>query len=255
MNPDVIIHLAAISSIRDSLEKPFSIVETNTIGTMNVIHSTLELPNFKDKRILYASSGAIYGRQKIQPITEDTVPDLRNPYVISKAVTENYLKVMNNVYKLNYIAMRPTNTYGRKLDKSLFVEYLVTNMLTDNTIYVGAIEDIRDYLYVDDHVDAYVKALERPEVNNEAFNLGTGIGISNKELAFKIADMIGFDRSKILLNQYPPGFPFRPGEVDQPILTLDSTKIQRLLGWKARVKLDDGIRKTIDFWKQKLART
>lgn len=252
-DPDIVVHLAAASSISDSFEKPFQNVETNMLGTMNVIHSIMDLPDYKKKRMLYASSAAIYGKQNAQPINEAATPNPQNPYSITKEVSEQYLRLISRVYGFNFIAMRPTNTYGRKLDRSYFVEYIVTSMLTNSDkIYLGAPDVIRDYIYVDDHVNAYIKAIEHPEVNNEAFNVGSGMGVSNKDLVFKIAEVIGFDETRIVLNQYPPNYPFRPYDGDQPKLLIDSSKLRKTLGWNPEIDLDEGIKKSITFWKQKL---
>lgn len=251
-DPDVIVHLAASSSIKDSFEKPFLDVNTNILGTMNIAHSIMELPNFKEKRLLYASAAAIYGNQDELPIKETATPRPLNPYSINKAMSETYLNTLSRIYGLKVVSMRPTNTYGRKLDPSFYIEYLITNMLKGNKIYLGSPDTIRDYMYVDDHVNAYIKAIEHSEVNNEAFNVGLGIGTTNKEVAYKIADLLDFDKSNIVLGQYPPNYPFRPYDADQPAMKLDNSKIKAMLGWSSKTDLYTGLKKTVDFWKNKL---
>lgn len=252
VNPDVIVNLAAVSSIPESLDKPFVSLNTDVIGQVNIAYALMELPDYKEKRIIYASAGSVYGEQKVQPVKEDALLNPRNPYALNKATNEIYMKMLSNIYGIKSIVMRPANTYGRKLDTSFFVEYIVTNMIAGNKIYLGIPDAIRDYLYVDDHVEAYVKAIEHSEINGETFNIGSGVGTSNKDVVLKIADLIGFDKHKIFLGKYPPGYSFRPTAADQPQMILDNTKISAMLGWKLQYGLDAGLKRTVEYWKSKI---
>jgi dTDP-glucose 4,6-dehydratase len=159
--------------------------------------------------------------------------------------------MMSKTFNLNATVMRCTNTYGRKFSKGFIVEYLVTEMLKGNKIYVGAPDSIRDYMYINDHVSAYIAAMGE-KARGEVFNAATGIATSNKDLAFMIADKLGFDKKNIVLGSYPPGYPHRPVVSDQPYLVLDATKIKNKLGWKVTVDLDKGLDKVIEFWKDKV---
>ncbi len=250
---DAVVHLAALSPVRDSFEKPFSYVQTNVVGTMNIAHAMTELGDFKEKKLVYASTAEVYGMQKVSPIKETAPLNPSSPYAVTKAMTDVYLRgVMNQVFGLNVTVMRCTNSYGRKLDASFFIEYLVTNMLKGNKVYIGAPKSMRDYMYVSDHVNAYVKALEHQRISGEAFNAGLTKGISNIQVAYKIADMLDFNKKDIVVGKYPPGYPYRPLESDQPFIILDSSKIKKMLGWKPQVDLDEGLGITVDYWKKKL---
>lgn len=252
INPDIVVHLAALSPVRESFEKPFSYIQSNVVGTLNIAHAMLELPDFKKKKMIYASSAEVYGPQKVQPIKEDAVLNPSSPYSNTKAMTDVYLRMMANVYGLKTIVLRNNNTYGRKHDASFFIEYVITTMLKGDKLYIGAPDSIRDYMYVSDHVNSYIKAIESEDVSGEAFNVDPRNPISNKDVAFKIADIIGYDKENIILGQYPPNYPMRPIESDQPFITLDATKIKNSLGWEPKVSLDDGLKKAIEYWKQKL---
>ncbi len=249
---DTVVHLAALSPVRDSFEKPFSYAQTNIVGTMNIAHSLLNLPDFEKRRLVYASTAEVYGAQKTSPITEESPLNPSSPYAVTKASTDLYLRMLARVYGMGTTIMRCTNTYGRKLDTSFFVEYLVTSMLKGNKIYIGAPNSVRAYMYVDDHVDAYVKAIEKRDIKGEAFNFCVERGMSNGDVALKIADLIGYDRKNIEPGKYPPNYPVRPIESDQPFIVLDSRKAKEVLGWSPAVSLDDGLKKTIDFWREKL---
>lgn len=252
VNPDVVIHLAALSPVRESFERPFSTVNANVLGTLNIAHSMLELPDFKKRKLIYASTAEVYGIQKINPIKEEAPHNPSSPYASTKSMTDSYLRMMTFVYGLNTTVMRSTNTYGRKLDTSFFIEYVISKMLNKETVYIGAPDSIRDYMYIDDHVNGYIKAIEHDGIKGQAFNLGWGKGYTNKEVAFKIADIIGFNKKNIILGEYPPNYPLRPIESDQPFIVLDNVKAKKMLEWEPKVKFDDGLMKTISFWKEKL---
>jgi len=246
--PDIVMHTAALTPVRDSFERPFEYEQTNTYGTMNVAHAMLELPDPKTRKLIFASTAEVYGIQEKEPIQEEVSLRPISPYAASKAAADIYVRMMSQTYDLNGVILRPTNTYGRKFDKSFIVEYLVTEMLKGNKVYIGAPDSIRDYMYIDDHVNAYLLAMEKEEAKGNVFNVGTGVGISNRELAEKIADKIGYNKSRISFGKYPPGYPYRPFVSDQPYIVLDSSKIRSTLGWKCTVPLDRGLDKVIDFW-------
>jgi nucleoside-diphosphate-sugar epimerase len=252
INPDVVIHLAALSPVRDSFEAPMAYVHTNVHGTLHIAHGMLKLPDFKRKRLLYASTAEVYGIQEGRRVPEDAALNPSSPYANTKSMTDTYLRMMTPVYGLNTLVLRCINSYGRKLDTGFFVEYVITTMLQGGKVYVGAPDSTRDYMYVSDHVNAYIAALNHPEVNGEAFNATPGGEIPNGALALKIADMMGFPRKNVLLGKYPPNYPLRPIASDQPHIDLDATKIKRRLGWKPEVTLDDGLRRTIEYWKPRV---
>lgn len=250
--PDYIIHLAALSPVRFSFEIPFEFQTSNYIGTLNIAHAMLNLPDSDSRRLIVASTAEVYGIQpENKPFTEDLPLKPSSPYSVSKAAMDMYIRMMTKSFNLNATVMRCTNTYGRKFSKGFIVEYLVTEMLKRNKIYIGAPDSVRDYMFVNDHVSAYIAAMGE-KARGEVFNAATGIGTSNKELAFMIADKLGFDKKNIVLGAYPPNYPYRPLASDQPYLVLDANKIKSKLGWKTTVDLDKGIDKVIEIWKNRV---
>ena len=232
VDPDIIIHLAALSPVRDSFEKPFSYISTNIVGTTNIVESMLKLEKHKEKKLIYASTAEVYGEQKVKPTQEEVQLNPTSPYAITKAATDMYVRMASNIYGLNTTVMRCTNSYGRKFDTSFFVEYLITTMLKKEKVYIGAPNSIRDYMYVDDHVNAYMQAIHIDHKSGEAFNFASQNEMTNKEVAFKIADELNFDTHNIILGKYPPNYPLRPLESDQTFISLDATKSKRILKWK-----------------------
>ena len=250
IDPDVIVHLAALSPVRDSFEKPFSYINTNIVGTTNIVQSLLKLQNHEEKKLIYASTAEVYGEQKSKLTKEDVALNPTSPYAITKAATDMYVRMVSNIYGLNTTVMRCTNTYGRKFDTSFFVEYLITTMLKKGKVYIGAPNSIRDYMYVDDHVNAYMQAIRLDHKSGEAFNFASQNEMTNKEVAFKIANALNFDTSNIILGKYPPNYPLRPLESDQTFISLNTTKAKRILKWKPQVSFKEGLNKTIEYWKK-----
>jgi dTDP-glucose 4,6-dehydratase len=249
-NPDVIFHLAAISPVRDSFERPFEYQQANYIGTMNVAHAMLELQDPQTRKLLAASTAEVYGIQSNEPLKETLPLHPSSPYSVSKAAGDLYLQMMFSSFNLNGTILRPTNSYGRKFDTSFMVEYLVTQMMRGQKVYIGSPDSIRDYMYVDDHVNGYMLSMKNKNANCQVYNVGTTIGVSNKELATMIADKMGFDKKNLIFGSYPPGYPYRPLVSDQPSIVLDSTKIRKELGWKQTVTLSDGLDKVISYFRK-----
>jgi len=250
VNPDIVIHLAALTPVRDSFERPFEYLQANLLGTMNVAHAMLELPDPQTRKLIAASTAEVYGLQAKEPMKESLALKPTSPYAVSKAAADLYLQMMSHTYNLNNTILRPTNTYGRKFDTSFMIEYLVTRMLKGEKVYIGAPNSVRDYMYVDDHVNAYLLVIKNAKSNGQIYNVGTGIGTSNRELAEMVAEKIGYDKKRIAFGSYPPGYPYRPLISDQPSIELDSTKIREELNWAPKVSLSEGIDKVISHFQK-----
>jgi UDP-glucose 4-epimerase len=249
-NPDVIVHLAALSPVRDSFERPFEYQQANLVGTMNVAHAMLELPDPQTRRIIAASTAEVYGLQEKEPLKESLPLKPSSPYAVSKAAGDLYLQMMFHTYDLHGAVMRPANSYGRKYDTSFLIEYLVTQMLKGENVYIGAPDSVRDYMYVNDHVRAYLLAIKSAKADRQVFNAGTGIGITNRELAELIAEKIGYKRKKIRYGSYPPGYPFRPVISDQPYIVLDATRIRKTLNWSPKFNLSEGLDNVVSYFRK-----
>ena len=249
VNPDTVTHLAALTPVRDSFERPFEYQQANLVGTMNVAHAMLELPDPQTRKLVAASTAEVYGLQGKEPLKETLALRPTSPYAVSKAAADLYLQMMFHTYDLNGSVLRPTNSYGRKFDTSFIVEYLATQMLRGEEVYVGAPDSVRDYMYVDDHVNAYLLVMKSAKATGQVYNAGTGVGISNRKLAEMIAGRIGYNRKRIRFGQYPPGYPYRPSISDQPSIVLDATKIRKELNWKPTISIDEGIGKVISYFK------
>lgn len=250
VDPAYIIHLAAYTPVRLSFEKPFTYMRVNLEGTMNIAESIRRLPDYKNRRLLFASTAEVYGYQNIseKKIKEDMPLYPSSPYAVSKAAADMYLRMVARVYDLDIVILRPVNTFGRKHETGFLVEYLITKMLRNEKVYIGAPESIRDYMYVDDHINAYLRAMEKGQ-NGQAYNIGTEQGITNRSLTIKIAEMIDYDQKNIIFGAYPPGYPLRPLQSDQSFIRLDATKAHHNLGWYPKYTLEEGLKEIICYYK------
>jgi GDP-4-dehydro-6-deoxy-D-mannose reductase len=255
VDPQIVFHLGALSPVRHSFQHPFQYQETNLIGSINVVHSLLEMPDPRSRRMIAASTAEVYGIQEHKPFKETLPLNPTSPYAVSKAAMDMYLRMASLAYSLNCTILRPTNSYGRKFETGFIVEYLVTTMLKGDRVYVGAPGSIRDYIHVSDHVNSYLLAAERQRIPGAVYNAGSGKGITNRDLALMIAEMIGYDGTKISFGSYPPGYPMRPMPGEQPYIVLDPSKITKELGWSATIDLERGIKDTIAFWEKQMPTT
>ena len=248
VDPQIVFHLGALSPVRYSFEHPFQYQETNLIGTINIVHSILEMPDSRSRKLIAASTAEVYGTQERKPFEETLPLNPTSPYAVSKAAMDMYLRMASSAYSLNCTVLRPTNSYGRKFETGFIVEYLVTTMLKGARTYVGAPDSVRDYLHISDHVNAYVLVAEKQIAPGEVYNAGSGRGISNRDLALLIAKSVGYDENKIAFGSYPPNYPLRPINGEQPYIVLDPSKITREFGWRVTIDLERGLKDTIAYW-------
>jgi nucleoside-diphosphate-sugar epimerase len=249
-NPEFIVHLGALTPVRLSFDDPFSCVDVNMLGTVNLVHAALaNLPNLR--RFMLASTMEVYGWQdKEEPFSESLSLCPASPYAVSKAAADMYVRMSGRVNALDYTVLRPCNSYGRKHEMGFVVEYLVTQMLRKSKVYLGTPTSRRDMLHVDDHVAAYLAAMNNEHASMETFNVGTGNAMQMGELAKMIADLTDYHDD--IIEGYPPGYPMRPASADPKYLSLNPKKIRDRLGWEPKQDLVGGLRKTVEYWRARL---
>ncbi len=242
--PDAVIHLASISPVAYSYDHPQEVFDVNTLGTINLAEACLrEVPHFK--HFLFAGTSEEYGNQTEFPIKEDAELRPNSPYSVSKVAADKYLEYMRDAYDFPVTVLRSFNTYARKDNVHFVVERTITQMLQDKTVKLGDPTPVRDLLYIDDHVDAYMTCLDNEKARGDVFNFCTGRGVSIKELVDQIASLVDFD-GEIIWGTIPA----RPLDVKKLVGSYEKAK--RVLGWKPKYTLEEGLKKTVDFWKNKL---
>jgi nucleoside-diphosphate-sugar epimerase len=244
VQPEIVIHLAAVSPVSYSYDHPNEVLDTNLTGTVNLAEACLrEVPHFR--QFLFASTSETFGNGPV-PKVEDTPQSPNSPYSVSKHAAEKYVLYMYDAYKFPTTVLRPFNTYGRRDNTHFLVERTLVQMLKGDVVKLGDPTPERDLLYIEDHVDAYLSCLDQPKAIGEAFNFATGERVTVRALTEKMRELTDF-RGQILWETIPR----RP--LDIHVLYGDATKAKSVLGWKFRISLEEGLRRTIQFWRKKLA--
>ena len=243
IKPEAVIHLAAQSAVRESFNHPTEFMETNLIGTVNLAEANKENPNLE--KFLYAGTSEEYGNQDEFPIKENFELRPNTPYAISKVAADMYLQYMIEAYNFPACVLRPFNTFGRKNNFGFVTERIIFNMLQNQDFSLGAKDPVRDFLYVDDHVNGYVKALES-KVTPKAVNICTRKGWSIGDWAYEIAELIGYDFNRISWNS---SFK-RPTEIDYLVGCNELAK--QTIGWSPKYKHVDGLELLIQDIEEKI---
>lgn len=246
LQPDVVIHLAAISPVAYSYDHPQEVISVNALGTVNLAEACLrEVPSFK--HFLFAGTSEEYGNQKEFPIKETAELKPNSPYSVSKVAADKYLQYMWGAYRFPVTVLRPFNTYGRKQDAHFMVERIITQALCSSQIRLGDIKAVRDLLYVDDHIEAYLACLRQGDkAKGQTFNFCTSQGWRVEEVVQLVSKLLG-KKLEIVAGTIPK----RPLDIN--MLVGDNAKSQKTLGWAPKVPLEEGLRLTIEHWKKKLA--
>jgi len=237
-NPDVIFHLAAQVNLRASVTDPMFDARNNVLGTINVLEAARQADV---RRIVYAASGGSrYGDATSLPADETVQTDPISPNAVAKLAGELYMRSYAEMYGMSPICLALANVYGPRQNphsEAGVITVFSRAMLTDNfaTVY-GDGTAARDYVYVDDVVDAFMRAAQVPHGTIGTYNIGTGQQTSVIEVHRLIAGVLGSTASPYY------GAP-RSGELQA--IALDATKAQRELGWTPSVELADGIERTI----------
>lgn len=254
-DPEIIVHLAAKTEVQDSFYEQATFSEVNYIGTINLIESAKNLKNLKN--FVFASTMEVYGWQPIidfienehntdmiPAFDENTQTNPNSPYGLTKLACEKYLEYAHRIYNLPFTVIRQTNAYGRK-DNTFFVtEQIIYHMLTNpNEILLGCGSSYRNFIYIEDLLDAWQTIIENPEkCIGEIFCLGPDNAVKISKLVDMIAQKIRWNGT-VTWNTKPP----RPGEVY--LLNSTNAKITEKTGWSPKYTLDRGLDKTIADWR------
>jgi UDP-glucose 4-epimerase len=238
--PDTIFHLAAQASVRESVAHPTLDAEINIQGSLNIFEGAVEA---RVRKIVFAGSGGtLYGVPEEVPVGEDHRQAPGSPYGVSKKAVGDYLHYYRAVQGIEYTVLALANVYGPRQDPhgeagviAIFAGQLLEPMRP--TIF-GDGEQTRDFVYVDDVVDAFVRAADRGD--GLLLNIGTGVETAVQNLFDTMARLVGFDE--------PARYAMpRPGELQRS--ALDPARAANHLGWKPWTALEDGLRRTIAWFR------
>ena len=240
--PDVVSHHAAQMDVRKSVDDPIYDAQVNVLGSLNILQNSVK--NRVQKIIFASTGGAIYGEQDYFPADEAHPLRPISPYGITKLATEKYLYFYNLTYGLNYTILRYANVYGPRQNPhgeagvvAIFTERILQG---EQPVINGDGLQTRDYVFVGDVVKANELVLSGGD--NKIYNVGTGIETNVNELFRKIVQFTGRE----VPEEHGPS---KPGEQQRSVL--NHAYITRELGWKPSVSLDDGLRLTVEYFKEK----
>lgn len=234
---DVVFHLAALIGIPYSYDAPLSYVRTNVEGSVNVFQAALEAGV---GRVVHTSTSEVYGTAVRVPIDEDHPLQGQSPYSASKIGADKQAEAFWRAYGLPVVTVRPFNTFGPRQSARAVIPTIVSQALAGPRVRLGSLTPTRDMNFVLDTVEGFCLAAVSPNVLGETINLGTGREISIGDLASLICRLIGVD-AKIEREEER----VRPelSEVDR--LCADAARAHKLLAWKPRHSLEDGLEQTI----------
>jgi UDP-glucose 4-epimerase len=244
--PDIVNHHAAQISVTVSAKNPLLDAQSNALGFLNVLECCRKTG--VKKVIFISSGGAIYGETSVERAPEDYPPQPLSPYAIHKQTGESYLKFYHRQYGIPYTVLRYANVYGPRQDpfgEAGVIAIFIAKLLAGETPTINAFPEepdgmSRDYVFVEDVARANLMALDKAP--GEAFNIGTSRPVKTKALLSALCGIMGKK-----LNFTPAGP--RPGDIKYSCL--DIRKAKALLGWEPAQTLEEGLRKTVAYFKDR----
>lgn len=252
-SPDAVIHFAAESHVDRSIESSKDFIETNIIGTYNLLEVSRSFISKNKKsnfRFLHISTDEVYGslgNDKSDLFTENTRYDPRSPYSASKASSDHLVRAWNNTYKLPTLITNCSNNYGPFQFPEKLIPKTIAHALSELPITIyGDGSHVRDWLFVDDHVDAIISVLQNGKIGS-TYNVGGNNECSNYELVNKICNIL--EQLSPNTYKYSSLIKFvkdRPGHDER--YAIDSSKISSDLGWAPSRTIDDGLLETVQWY-------
>ncbi|MBI4354222.1 MAG: SDR family NAD(P)-dependent oxidoreductase [Candidatus Omnitrophica bacterium] len=236
---EVVFHLAALIAIPYSYQAPSSFVQTNVVGTLNVLQAARA---GGVGRVVHTSTSEVYGTAQYVPMDEAHPLQAQSPYAASKIGADKLAESFWRSYELPVVTIRPFNTFGPRQSARAIIPTIITQGLGNGTVRLGNLSPKRDLNYVSDTVEGFVLAATVPEAVGRAINLGSGRETSIGELARMILTRLGKAGA---VEQEAQRLRPQGSEVER--LLADTTLAQQLLGWKPAVSLEEGLRRTIEW--------
>jgi NAD dependent epimerase/dehydratase len=240
---EIVFHLAALIGIPFSYHAPETYVDTNVRGTLNVLQAARDLGT---ERVLVASTSEVYGTARQVPIDESHPRRGQSPYAATKIGADALAESFHRSFGLPVVIVRPFNTYGPRQSARAVIPTIIRQLLSGAAeIRLGSLETTRDLVFVEDTVDGFVEIARSPGVLGEEINIATGAEISIGELARALvrrvnpAATVVTDPARV-----------RPEKSEVERLLGSAAKLMRLTGWRPRHTLDEGLGKTIAWFRE-----
>ncbi len=248
---DGVLHLAAESHVDRSIYDPGAFINTNILGTVNLLNAAREIwkDNLEEKRFYHISTDEVYGSLGDEGFfTEETAYDPRSPYSASKASSDHLVRAYMHTYKLPVVLTNCSNNYGGNQFPEKLIPLAINNIKNNKAIPIyGKGDNIRDWLFVNDHANAIDLVFHKGN-NGETYNIGGNNEWTNIDLIHKLCEIMdsklgrkqGESAKLITFVKDRAGHDMR--------YAIDSSKIQNELGWKPSLQFEEGLEKTVDWY-------
>ncbi len=233
---DAVFHLGALISIPYSYVHPVETVQTNVIGTMNILEACRKV----GAKLVHTSTSEVYGTALRVPIDEDHPLQGQSPYSASKIGADKLVESYYRSFDVPSITIRPFNTYGPGQSNRAVIPTIITQALAGEVVRLGNLDAIRDFTYLDDTVEGFLLAGQAGLWDGETYNLGSGQEISIGDIAELIFKIMG-KQPVIQVEQSR----LRPEKSEVLRLISDNQKAKAALGWQPNVGMEEGLRRTI----------
>ena len=237
---DAVFHLAALIGIPYSYEHPQEVIDTNIIGTSNVLVAAKELGSLE--RIVLTSTSEVYGSAVRVPMDEDHPLQAQSPYSATKIAADALGLSFHRSFGLPISIVRPFNAYGPRQSARAVIPTIISQALSGGPLKLGTLDTTRDFTFVEDTAEGFVAAAASADAIGEVINVGSGTEVSIREVVQKVGDIVG--RELIVEGDDRR---MRPEKSEVSRLHSDSSKAERLAGWRAEVSLEDGLRRTTEW--------
>ena len=242
---EVVFHLAALIAIPFSYEAPESYLSTNLRGTMNVLQACLEA---KVQKLVHTSTSEVYGTAQYTPIDEKHPLQAQSPYAASKIGADKMAESYFYSYQLPVTILRPFNTFGPRQSARAIIPTIITQACSGRKIAVGSIKPIRDFMFVEDTVMGFLRIAESSKTVGETINIGTGQGITIKEL-IHIIQRITKREFRVISDHRR----VRPVTSEVMRLICDFRKAKKLMNWEPTCAVEEGLEKTVQWMDRRLS--
>ncbi|MCP4359541.1 MAG: NAD-dependent epimerase/dehydratase family protein [Chloroflexi bacterium] len=235
---DCVYHLAARVSVAQSILHPRDYSRVNVGGTVSLMEA---MRDTGVRRVLFTSSGAVYGRQPQQPVHENDIPQPDSPYAVSKWAAEQYIHTIGRLWEIETVALRIFNAYGpgQPLPVShapVIPRFLQQSLTGGSVVIFGDGRQSRDFVYISDVTNALTSAASAKEINRQVINIGSGVETSITSLLDEIEQATGQKVHHIINREKSGGV---------PRLVADISRAQLLLGFRPLVTLADGLKRVL----------
>ncbi|WP_047808717.1 SDR family NAD(P)-dependent oxidoreductase [Desulfosporosinus acididurans] len=234
---NAVFHLGALVGIPYSYKNPREVIETNILGTFNILTAARD---HGVERIVHTSTSEVYGSARYVPIDEAHPLQGQSPYSASKIGADKLAESFYASYNLPVVTVRPFNCYGPRQSARAVIPTLITQALASEEILLGNTEAIRDFTFVSDTVEGFIKAAQKQAAVGKVINVGSGQEISIGQLAQVIIATLG-SSGKIVLDESR----VRPSRSEVNRLLADNRLAKETLEWEPQVSLEEGIKKTM----------